>query len=232
MSDGQATGQVRTTDQKPDGAADSAPQATPDNRRNPKRKPRNLRRLILCFLGALALYFTWQTVSISRYGFRDNGRNTDCAIVLGGAAWHDKPSPVFRERLNHAIKLYQEGRVTALVLTGGKGTGAPYSEGEVARHYCLQRGIPGNVLFVESRSRTTIQNLEEAKNILDQQGFASALIVSDPWHLKRGVLIARRQGIEASPSGTTTSRFESMKSRASFTLRELYLYHLHLLFGR
>ena len=216
MSDDQATGQVQTTDPKP------------ENQGNPL----NLRRLILCLLGTLALYFIWQTISISRYGFRDNGQNADCAIVLGGAAWHNKPSPVFRERLNHAIRMYQEGRVTALVLTGGKGTGAPYSEGEVARDYCLQRGIPENVLFVESRSRTTIQNLEEAKNILNQQSFASALIVSDPWHLKRGVLIARRQGIDASPSGTTTSRFESLKARTSFTLRELYLYHLYLLFGR
>ena len=216
MSDSQAKGQVQTTDPKP------------GNQGNPLK----LRRLILCFLGTLALYFTWQIISISRYGFRDDGQNADCAIVLGGAAWHNKPSPVFQERLNHAINLYQEGRVTALVLTGGKGTGASFSEGEVARGYCLARGIPDEALFVEGSSRTTIQNLEEARKILDLQDFSSALIVSDPWHLKRGVLIARRQGIEASPSGTTTSRFESLKARTSFTLREFYLYHLYLLSSR
>lgn len=77
MSDSQAKGQVQTTDPKP------------GNQGNPLK----LRRLILCFLGTLALYFTWQIISISRYGFRDDGQNADCAIVLGGAAWHNKPSP-------------------------------------------------------------------------------------------------------------------------------------------
>lgn len=32
---------------------------------------------------------------------------TDAAIVLGAAAWGDEPSPVFRERINHAIWLYE-----------------------------------------------------------------------------------------------------------------------------
>ena len=192
----------------------------------------NPRRLFLWCAGTLVLYLAWQTFSINRYGFRDDGQSADCAIVLGGAAWHDKPSPVLRERLNHAIRLFQEGRVEALVLTGGKGTGAAYSEGEVAHDYCLERGIPEQALFVEGRSKTTLENLQEAKKILQAQKFRDALIVSDPWHLKRGVLIARRQDIEASPSATTTSRFESFKSRSGFTMRELYLYHLYLFFNR
>ena len=63
-------------------------------------------------------------------------------------------------------------------------------------------------------------------------GMKTALIVSDPWHLKRGVLMARRTGIDAHHSGTTTTRFKSFKARASFLLRELYLYHVFLLFGK
>ena len=193
---------------------------------------RRLRRLIIGLSGLLSAYLVWQFIAISRYGFHDEGLLADCAIVLGGAAWHDKPSPVFRERLNHAIKLYLEGRVEALVLTGGKGAGATYSEGEVAREYCLERNVPEEALFMEGNSTTTIQNLEEARKILAGQDFRSALVVSDPWHLKRGVLIARRQGIKASPSGTTTSRFQSLKSRTRFTLRELYLYHRYLFLNR
>ena len=193
---------------------------------------RRLRRLIIGLSGLLSAYLVWQFIAFSRYGFHDEGLLADCAIVLGGAAWHDKPSPVFRERLNHAIKLYLEGRVEALVLTGGKGDGATYSEGEVAREYCLERNVPEEALFMEGNSTTTIQNLEEARKILAGQDFRSALVVSDPWHLKRGVLIARRQGIKASPSGTTTSRFQSLKSRTRFTLRELYLYHRYLFLNR
>lgn len=197
-----------------------------------KRRPFNLWRLFLGLFTICLVYGIWQTASINRYGFRDDGRTADCAIVLGGAAWHDKPSPVFKERLNHAIALYEEGRVKALVLTGGKGTGAEFSEGEVAHDYCLKRGIPPHALFTEENSRTTVENLVEAKTVLDEQNFKSALIVSDPWHLKRGVLIARRKGIDASQSGTRTSKFESTKARSNFVMRELYLYHVFLLIGK
>lgn len=101
----------------------------------------------------------------------------------------------------------------------------------MAETYCLKRGVPPEALISEDRSRTTIENLAEARTLLEERGFRSALIVSDPWHLKRGVSIARREGIEAYPSGTTTSRFRSFKARANFLFRELYLYHRYLLLG-
>jgi len=221
---GEASGMIPEPEKPP--PCSNSPRA-----RDPAAR-RRLRRLIIGLSGLLSAYLVWQFIAIGRYGFHDEGLRADCAIVLGGAAWHDKPSPVFRERLNHAIKLYLEGRVEALVLTGGKGDGATYSEGEVAREYCLERNVPEEALFMEGNSTTTIQNLEEARKILAGQDFRSALVVSDPWHLKRGVLIARRQGIKASPSGTTTSRFQSLKSRTRFTLRELYLYHRYLFLNR
>lgn len=195
------------------------------------RRSRLFKSLAVLVVGGL-LYLSWQIVSIHTYGFRDDGRRADCAIVLGGAAWHKKPSPVLEERLNHAIKLYREGRVGALVLTGGFGADAPYSEAQVAKYYCRDQGVPEEDLLLETDdSQTTVQNLSGAKKVLDANGMESALIVSDPWHLKRGVLIARREGIDAYQSGTRTSKFESFKARSSFLLRELYLYHQFLLFG-
>ncbi|NIP94072.1 MAG: YdcF family protein [Akkermansiaceae bacterium] len=187
---------------------------------------------MLVLSGAALLYLGWQVVSIHAYGFRDDGRSADCAIVLGSAAWHHKPSPVLRERLNHAIKLYEEGRVKALVLTGGFGNNAPMAESQVAESYCIDRGIPREVLHLEVESQTTVGNLAEARKLLEEHGLRTALVVSDPWHLKRGVLIARRHGIDAYQSGTTTTRFRSFKARISFLLREMYLYHVFLLFGK
>lgn len=194
------------------------------------RRRRRARWLVLPAL--LLVYAGWQAFSIHRYGFRDDGRAADCAIVLGTAAWHHKPSPVLQERINHAIRLYREDRVSAIVLTGGFGEGAPRSESRVAYDYCLEQGIPAEDLLLEEVSHTTYENLVEAEKLLQRENLRSALVVSDPWHLKRAVLIARRLGIDASQSGTTTSRYESFQSRANFVLRELYLYHLFLILGR
>ena len=197
----------------------------------PSRLKRPLRITLGIALG-LIVYMTLQAVSIHRYGFSDDGRSADCAIVLGTAAWHNKPSPAFTERINQGIRLYQEKRVHFIILTGGFGKNAPFAESEVALQYCLDQGIPKEAIILEKNSQTTLENLSEAKSLMDEQGWSSALVVSDPWHLKRGVAMARHVGIDAHPSGTTSTRFESPKAQSGFLLRELYSYHHFLFFGR
>ena len=71
---------------------------------------------------------------------RDDGP-ADAAIVLGAAVWEDAPSPVFAARLDHAITLYHQGRVHALIFTGGVGEGDILAESEVARTYALAQGV-------------------------------------------------------------------------------------------
>lgn len=187
------------------------------------------------FLGAflaLLVYLIFQAYSIHRFGFSDDGRSADCAIVLGAAAYHNKPSPVFTERINQGIRLYQEERVRFIILTGGFGEGAPFAESEVALDYCLEQGVPREALLLETKSKHTLENLREAKLVMDERDWTSALVVSDPWHLKRAVAMARSSDIEAHPSGTTSTRYESPKTRAGFLLRELYFYHQFIFFGR
>jgi uncharacterized SAM-binding protein YcdF (DUF218 family) len=196
----------------------------------PSRRKKNLR----IFLGvtlALLAYLTLQAVSIHRFGFSDDGRSADCAIVLGAAAYHNKPSPVFTERINQGIRLYQEERVKFIILTGGFGDGAPFAESEVALDYCLDQGVPREALLLETKSKHTQENLKEAKLVMDERGWKTALVVSDPWHLKRALAMAHSKGIDAQPSGTTSSRYESPKARAGFLLRELYFYHQFIFFG-
>ena len=168
---------------------------------------------------------------IYRVGHRDDHSHADCAIVLGAAAWHNKPSPVFRERLNHAISLYHDERVKTLILTGGFGAGAPYAESDVARRYCLQKGVPAKALFVENDSTTTQGNLTEAKKILTAQKITDSLLVSDPWHLKRAMTMANDLGVKAKPSATQTSRFRSFGARTKFLLGEFLLLHQYYLKG-
>jgi uncharacterized SAM-binding protein YcdF (DUF218 family) len=188
-------------------------------------------RILLGLCLAIALYVIVQAVSIHNFGFGDDEAHADVAIVLGAAAYHKKPSPVFRERINHAINLYKDGRVERIMLTGGYGHGAAFAEAEVARIYCLDQGLPESALLMETKSTTTWENLREAKPILDDNGWESALIVSDPWHLKRAVAMARRLDIEARPAGTPTTRFQSFRTRAGFLLKEFWYYHQFLLFG-
>src|SRR4026208_1427774 len=80
-----------------------------------------------------------------------NGR-ADAAVVLGAAVWTAEGSPVFRERINHAINLYQKGQVRKLIFTGGQGNPGEPTESAAARDYALQSGVPGGDLLVEGET--------------------------------------------------------------------------------
>ncbi len=190
------------------------------------------RRIILISLTMLLIYVIAQLWDIHRVGHLEREREADCAIVLGAAAWHDKPSPVLRERLNHAIELYKKGKVKVLVLTGGYGKGADFAESEVALEYCVTQGIPREALHAELESLNTVDNLKEAKKIMVAQNLQSALLVSDPWHLKRARRMAHDLDLKVYVSATTSSRFKSLQAKSKFLLGEFALYHSYLVTGK
>jgi uncharacterized SAM-binding protein YcdF (DUF218 family) len=64
-----------------------------------------------------------------------------------------------------------------------------------------------------------------------QNGLTSAIIVSDPLHMKRAMLMADDLAIAAASSPTPTSRYRSLKSKLGFLLRELYFIHHYVATG-
>ena len=167
--------------------------------------------------------------SVQAFSTLSSSVQADAAIVLGAAVWRGQPSPVFRERINHAIELYQAGQVQSIIFTGGQGFGDDQAESEVARLYAIEQGIPAEVIYIETRSTTTYGNLVEADKVAEQQGIRCVLVVSDPLHMKRAVTMAQDLGLEAHPSPTTTSRYRSLRARTIFLLQETFDYTLYLL---
>ncbi len=159
---------------------------------------------------------------------RDDGP-ADAAIVLGAAVWEGEPSPVFAARLDHAIALYHQQRVRALIFTGGVGEGDSLAESAAAQTYALAQGVPATAIFSETVSHITLTNLTEAGRMVQEQGFDRVLLVSDPLHMRRAVTIARDLGLNAYSSPTPTSRYRTWKTQAGFLLRETYYYTGYLL---
>jgi len=79
-------------------------------------------------------------VRIYTYGNNAVDVHCDAAIVLGAAVWGNDVSPVFRERINHAIDLYRRGKVRKIIFTGGQGNRNELTEAAEARQY-------GNEIF-------------------------------------------------------------------------------------
>ena len=117
-------------------------------------------------------------------------------------------------------------RIKAIILTGGFGEGADFAESEVAKEYCVEKGVPETDIFIEIKSQTTKENLTEAKIIMNEKGFNSSLIVSDPWHLKRACNIASYYEIKAKPSATKHSLFTSKGAKLNFIWKEFQYIHV------
>jgi uncharacterized SAM-binding protein YcdF (DUF218 family) len=161
-------------------------------------------------------------------GERDQAAAADVIIVLGAAAYDARPSPVFEERIRHGIDLYQRGLARHVIFTGGFGEGARFSESQVARRYALRHGVPARAILIETASRTTWQNLQQAAALMKARGFKRAIIVSDPLHMARALRLSRELGIDALGSSTPTSRFRSFDTRKRFLLQEVYFFHRDL----
>ena len=180
-----------------------------------------------CAFALLILLLAWvagNAVSIWNYAAVDETRAADVAIVLGAAASDDGVSPVFRERINQGIRLYDEGFVSTLIITGGYGEGNRDSDARIGARYAAEQGIPETDILIEERSAITEENLRNAKAIMEERGFSSALIVSDPLHMKRAMRMARDFGIEAYSSPTATSMYRGPWVRLRFLAREVFFY--------
>ena len=168
-------------------------------------------------------------IDIYRFSFISDNEPADAAIVLGAAVWNGQPSPVFEERIKHAIDLYQNKQVRFLIFTGGVGEDDQIAESLVAARYAIENGVAVQDTFCETTSRITLENLQGAKEILDQQGMRRVLIVSDPLHMRRSLVMARDLGMDAYPSPTPTTGYTGFRTQAGFLMREIRFYGTYLI---
>ena len=193
-------------------------------------KPRKLVRAILVlFLLSFSLTLYLLGKDIYSFSLTSSYAPADAAVVLGATVYRDRPSPVFRERINHAIELYQQGIVDTIIFTGGLAGNDRLAESEAARAYAIAQGVPEEHIYIETESYSTCLNLLGAKRIIEANGMDQVLLVSDPLHMRRTMWLAERIGLNALSSPTPTSRYRSLDRKVGFLVREIYSYGSYLL---
>jgi uncharacterized SAM-binding protein YcdF (DUF218 family) len=157
-------------------------------------------------------------------GSRDRSEHADAALVLGFALADDgSPRPQLVGRIEHAIDLYQRGIVPRLVLSGGAAK-AGHTEAGVMRDLALAAGVPASALVLDEAARSTIENFACAKPLLDQLGAHRVLVVTEPWHMTRAMLLARRHGLDALPSPASSAIWQSPRAAGYWLFRDAIAY--------
>jgi len=169
-----------------------------------------------------AVWFGFTAYSVFSYSSDYSEQKSDVAIVLGASSQGSEPSPVFKERLNHASYLYIQGFVNNIILTGGFLPRASESESYIAKLYLLSAGVPDSVIYIEQVSQNTLDNMVNAQKVMQKQRLHSVLIVSDPLHMKRAMRFAENLELDALPSPTQTSMYRSKSSKIKFLISESF----------
>ncbi|MDD4287708.1 MAG: YdcF family protein [Candidatus Peribacteraceae bacterium] len=124
-----------------------------------------------------------------------SGSRQVCGIVFGAAVHKGSlPGPGITRRVKTAARLYQEGLLQHIILTGGKGEPGVASEAEVMRDVALDGGIAAGDLTLENKARSTWENLLYSRPLT---GSCTTVIgISDRYHLARITYLASQQGWE------------------------------------
>jgi uncharacterized SAM-binding protein YcdF (DUF218 family) len=108
-------------------------------------------------------------------------------------------------RLDHAVDLWNRGLAPRVILTGGTGAGDTTSEAAVGRRYALRRGVPDSAIVLENRGRTTSESMRAVAGYMETRPSSKVILVSDPFHMLRLSILARRFGLTPYSSPTRTS---------------------------
>jgi uncharacterized SAM-binding protein YcdF (DUF218 family) len=164
-----------------------------------------LRRALTLVVLAGAIVYTVSLVMVLVASQQDQRQPVDAIVVLGAAQYNGRPSPVLRARLDHALELYGEGLGPLLIVTGGVGRGDTTSEAAVGRRYLVAHGVPDSVIVAQDEGRTTRASMNAVRSWLRGRRLRRVLLVSDPFHMFRLRLEARRTALVAYTSPTESS---------------------------
>ncbi len=139
--------------------------------------------LIATFLFLLSLHVS--NIADKKIYSIDDIPKTKAVLVLGCGIKDGKPSPMLKNRLDSAIRLYNRNKVDVLYLSGYKDSDY-YDEVKVMKEYCLNSGIPVEVIVEDKQGNDTFKSVSN----IEKTDIPSYIIVTQNWHLKRALYIS------------------------------------------
>ena len=185
--------------------------------------PRGHRNWVhLGWLFSLLVFGIWLTslAGVVFWEHRDTARPASAIVVLGAAQYVGRPSPVLRARLDHAIELWRKGLAPRLIFTGGVGDHDTTSEAAVGQRYAIGRGVPPRAILIENAGRSTAASLQHVAALMDAEPSREVILVSDPFHMLRLSILARRFGMTPFSSPTRTSPISKSPGAWKYVLGE------------
>lgn len=154
----------------------------------------------------------FSAIACTQYAARhEPKRNQDFIVILGCKVAKDgKPLPLLRGRIDRALEFYKKqlndtGRQACFIPSGGKGSDEVISEAECMKNYLVEKGVDESIIFPETQSTTTLENMRFSKKIADgHKENANILFVTTNYHIFRSGIFSAKAGMRADGIGAKT----------------------------
>lgn len=147
--------------------------------------------LVLIVTFPLFVYYEYRQ---KIYVDSDSVEQHDIAIVFGAAAYGlDLPSPPLKDRLEIAAKLYHDGKIKKIIVSGDNSS-EYYNEPLTMFNTLVKLEVNEKDIVQDPAGFRTYDTCVRAKKIF---GVDKALLVSQGYHLPRAIFTCQAVGIEA-----------------------------------
>lgn len=125
-------------------------------------------------------------------------RPSDVIVVLGAGTRPDGVHlpPQALQRTLRGIALHQQGVAPRVIFSGGRDRRTGYVESNEMLAYAASQGFPSADGVTEGSSHDTWGNATFTLEIMRQQGWRTAAVVTSPYHTWRACRMFRRQGAD------------------------------------
>jgi len=128
---------------------------------------------------------------------RSTLQQVDVALVLGSRVYRDERlNPCLVKRVGEGVEVVRQGWARWLVVSGGLDRESSTVEAQAMAQIARSQGLNPERIVLEPKARSTYQNLRFTQQIMEKRGWNTVVIVSEPFHLPRAALMARRLGLE------------------------------------
>lgn len=140
-------------------------------------------------------------------------------VFAGGVGESGKAGGGAQERIAQAVTLYKSGYAPVLVLSSGYVYS--FQEAEVMRALAVDQGVPASAILLERRASNTYQNVRFVDDILREHRWRRILLVTSPYHMRRALLVWRKQAPEVTVIATPPAQSQFYEHTRGATLEQV-----------
>lgn len=174
--------------------------------------PRSFLAILISLADLLLFYGTFLYLSYIIYAFFLNlfpvKKEPQTIIILGAGLFGDKVPPLLAQRLDKGLAIYEKfNQKPVIIVSGGQGDDEWISEAEAMTGYLIDKGVPADSIFLENKSRTTLENLIFSKLLMLAHGLEQdrVVLVTNSFHALRAGIYMKQVGLKGRSIGSRTA---------------------------